>query len=148
MADIVAKIFPLLAWAAYVQPNRNPPKGHEPVAYIIVLINKDIEMPGFGKVDAAAAIENILLVAWSKGIGSCWLGSVERDKMMEILDIPSRLEIDSVIALGYPDEQPVSEDVRNDSEEPPKYYLDNKDILHVPKRTITTIGHFNGYGWH
>lgn len=137
------EIFAQLAWAAYVQPRRDPPAGKQPVAYIIVLVNRERAMAKFGSVDAAAAIENILLAAQGNQIGSCWLGSINRDKIREILEIPDKYDIDSVVALGYSDEQPVMEDCRTDSIE---YYLDDNDVLHVPKRPLRTIIHMNKFG--
>jgi len=138
-----ALVFAQLAWAGYVQPRRNPPAGKRPVGYIAVLIDPEKAMAQFGKVDAAAAIENILLTAQGMGIGSCWLGSINRDKLKEILEIPDKYDIDSVIALGYPDETPVMEDCKGDSI---KYYLDDKDTLHVPKRALRSITHINKFG--
>jgi nitroreductase len=137
------EIFAQLAWAAYVQPRRDPPAGKRPVAYIIVLVNRERVLAKFGSVDAAAAIENILLAAQGEGIGSCWLGSIKREKVREILEIPDKYDIDSVVALGYPDEQPIMEDCKGDSIE---YYLDDKDTLHVPKRPTASITHMNKFG--
>lgn len=137
------EIFAQLAWAAYVQPRRDPPAGKQPVAYIIVLVNTERAMANLGNVDAAAAIENILLAAQGKGIGSCWLGSINRDELREILDIPDKYDIDSVVTLGYSDEAPVMEDCKGDSIE---YYLDDKDVLHVPKRPVRSITHMNKFG--
>ena len=141
--EIRGKVFAQLAWAGYVQPRRDPPADKRPVAYIIVLIDKERAMAKFGPVDAAAAIENILLAAQGNQIGSCWLGSIKRDRIREILEIPDTYEIDSVIALGYPDEQPVMEDCKSESIE---YYLDDKDVLHVPKRPLKSITHMNKFG--
>ncbi|MBU2457889.1 MAG: nitroreductase family protein, partial [Planctomycetes bacterium] len=94
-------------------------------------------------VDAAAAIENILLAAWGKGIGSCWLGLIDREKISQILNIAPKYHIDSVVALGKPAEKPVMEDAKT---EDTKYYLDDKDTLHVPKRPLKKILHFNRFG--
>ena len=141
--DLKVKVFAQLAWAAYVQPRRDPPAGKRPVAYIVVLVHSDKAMAKWSKADAAAAIENILLAAQGKGIGSCWLGSIKRDKLREILEIPDKYDIDSVIALGYPDEQPVMENCKGESIE---YYLDDNDVLHVPKRPLRTITHMNKFG--
>jgi len=137
------QVFAQLAWAAYVQPRRDPPAGKRPVSYIIVLVSKERALADFGPVDAAAAIENILLAAQGQGIGSCWLGSIKRDKIREILEIPDKYDIDSVIALGYPDEQPVMEDCKGESIE---YYLDDNDVLHIPKRPLQSITHMNNFG--
>jgi nitroreductase len=140
------KIFEQLAWAGYVRPRRDPAPGSRPVAYIVILVNSQRALGEYSNVDAAAAIENIILTAWSKGIGSCWLGSVQREKIRELLGVPEHLEINSVVALGYPDEKPIMEDAKKDDEESLRYYLDDCDRLHVPKRILTSLGHLNRYG--
>ena len=136
----VERVFEHLAWAGYVKPKRTPPAGKRPVAYIVVMVNRNIskEAPD----DAAAAIENILLAAWAKGIGSCWIGSVQRQGVAALIAMPENYLIDSVIALGYPDEEPALEDCKDDSI---KYYLDDNDRLHVPKRTLADIVHENSF---
>jgi nitroreductase len=136
-------LFEHLAWAGYVKPKRNPPAGKQPVAYIVVLTDpaKSPERACLG--DAAAAIENILLAAWSLEIGSCWLGAINRDEIKKLLAIRSELYIDSVLALGYPAENPIMEEAKAGSTQ---YYLDENDTLHVPKRPLSEIAHFNSYG--
>ena len=142
--EMAKQIFPELAWAGYVQPRRNPPAGGEPVAYIVVLVDgESATSAGLGSVDAAAAIENIMLAAWSKGIGSCWIGSVKRENAKKILSIPDEIKIDSIVALGYPDEEPLMEDAEGEGI---KYYLDDKDRLHVTKRRLKNIASVNKYG--
>ena len=140
--QITDRLFEQLAWAAYVQPKRNPPADKRPAAYIVVLVNNEITLENFGGIDAAAAIENILLSAWAKGIGSCWIGSVNRHNVIDILNIPQNYILDSVIALGYPAEQPQMEDCKDDSI---KYYLDADNTLHVPKRPLKAITHLNKF---
>ncbi len=139
------KLFDQLAWAAYVQPKRIPPANKRPVAYIIILVSKDIAVSNSGAIDAAAAIQTILLAACSKGIGSCWLGSINRNKIREIFNIPESYEINSVIALDYPAEQPKFEETAENTLEGIKYYLDDTDQLHVPKRPLSKITHINGF---
>jgi len=139
--QILDGVFAQLAWAGYIKPKRTPPADLRPVAYIVVLINSDISSKGTE--DAAAAIENILLAAWARGVGSCWIGSVKRDELAKNLALPANYNIDSVIALGYPAEEPVMEDCRDDSI---KYYLDENDRLHVPKRPLKSITHINKFG--
>ncbi len=136
----VERVFEHVAWAGYVKPKRTPGAGKRPVAYIVVLVNREIckEAPD----DAAAAIENIILAAWSLGIGSCWMGSVQRERIAELIAMPENFMIDSIVALGFPDEEPVMEDCKGDSI---KYYLDNDDRLHVPKRVLADIVHENRF---
>lgn len=136
------EVFDQLGWAAYVRPKRNPPADKRPVAYIIVIINKHRALTKFGPVDAAAAIENILLAARALEIGTCWVGSVNKEKLGSLIDLPDDHQIDSVIALGYPDEEPLMEDCKTDSIE---YYLDEEDRLHVPKRPLSSVIHFDKY---
>jgi nitroreductase len=138
--EIRKKIFPCLRWAAYIAPQGNPKPGHEPVAYIIILVNTTTRDKGF-EYDAGAAMENMILTAWERGVGSCWLLSVEREKIQEILRIPTDYRIDSVLALGYPDEDPFVEDMKDSV----KYWKDSDGRLHVPKRKLDDIIHFNKF---
>lgn len=138
--EIVDKIFPALRWAGYIHPEGNPPAGKEPVAYIIVLINKT-KTQVEAEADAAAAIENMLLVAEEEGLGSCWLGAVDRARVRDILKVPDYCEIKYVIALGYPDEKPKVERLRNSI----RYWKDRNGRLHVPKRSLKEILHRNTY---
>jgi nitroreductase len=136
----VDKLFPALKWAGYIAPAGNPPEGKQPMAYIIVLINTEIRSQG-GEVDAAAAIENMILTALEDGIGSCWLGAIDRDQLRKIFNIPQKYRVDSVLALGYPDESPVVEEVTDSI----KYWKDEYGILHVPKRKLSDIVHYNKF---
>ncbi|MHB0946805.1 MAG: nitroreductase family protein [Sedimentisphaerales bacterium] len=138
---VCAELFETLAWAGHVKPQRNPPPLHRPVAYIVVLADTAIKDNAVA--DAAAAIENILLAAWSKGVGSCWLGAIDRKKISQILNAGEKYKIDSVVALGKPAENPVMEDAAGADT---KYYLDANDRLHVPKRPLQKILHFNKFG--
>jgi len=135
---LVQEIFPLLKWAGYIHPEGNPEKGREPVGYLVILVNKEIYDNNY-KYDAGAAIENFILSTWSYGIGSCWLLSVNRPKLRSLLKIKEKYEIDSVVALGYPDEEPVIVD----TEDSIKYYKDEQNRLHVPKRKMKKIYHIN-----
>ncbi len=57
----------------------------------------------------AAATENLLLAAWDKGIGSCWMSAPQRMGFGEELRArfaPDKGEFVAAITLGYPDETP------------------------------------------
>ncbi|MGC9133102.1 MAG: nitroreductase family protein [Nanopusillaceae archaeon] len=56
--------------------------------------------------DIAAIVENILLAATDKNIGTCWIGSFDEEKLKELLGIPKDRSIHVLITMGYPDEKP------------------------------------------
>ena len=139
-ADLCKQVFDLTAWAGRVTPRRTPKAGQEPVAWVITLLNSQ-RGPVAAKHDAAAAIENMILVAVEEGLGSCWIGSVKREELAKLLNVPEHCAIDSVLALGYADESPVAEETDEDI----AYYLDDKDVLHVPKRKLKDVLHRQRY---
>ncbi len=135
---LLEPVFSTLAWAAYLGPEGKPKEGEKPVAYIIILNNR--KMKSFTpQADFGAAIENILIAAFDKGIGSCWIGSIQREKLAEILNIPIDYSIEYVVALGYPLEQAIAEPETGSL----KYWRDSQGIHHVPKRRIEDVLHHN-----
>ena len=138
--EMTAAIFPHLKWAAYIAPEGNPRAGSEPTAYVLTLVNASIRKSGF-EWDAGAAIENMILTALAEGVGSCWILSVDKEAVKGIVGLPEGLEIDSVLALGYPDEDPVVEDFTDSV----KYWKDEEGRLHVPKRRLESVVHYNRY---
>ncbi|RKY82714.1 nitroreductase [candidate division KSB1 bacterium] len=133
---MLPKVFETTRWAGYITPRGIPPEGERPVAYIVVLINSRIAKAG-GQHDAAAAIMSMIAVACEEGIGSCWIGSIDRDSLRRILQIPEEYVIDAILALGYPNEAPVVEELTDSV----KYWKDDQEVLHVPKRKLETILH-------
>jgi nitroreductase len=134
------EILPCLKWAGYIAPAGNPKPGREPQAYVVVLVNANIREKGF-EWDSGAAIENMILAAWERGVGSCWIISVDKARVSAALNIPSGYKVDSVIALGYPAEAPVIEDLKDSVE----YWKDESGCLHVPKRKLADVIHFNSF---
>lgn len=59
--------------------------------------------------DCAACSENMLLAAYSLGLGTCWLGVYPNKDMQgdfrKFFEMPDYIEPFCVVALGYPDEQ-------------------------------------------
>jgi len=74
---------------------------------IVVYVNKESD-PWQMKnniCDASAAIENLILAAWSEGIGSCWMTGPLKKKDSEIkmfLGISEDKEIVGIIPIGIP----------------------------------------------
>jgi len=139
--DLLEKVFNTLKWAMYLAAG-TPREGEKPVAYVVVLVNTRKKSQG-GEVDCAAAIENMVLTAWEEGIGACWMASIDREKLREILAIPDYCKVCFVVALGYKAEEPVVEDMMDNDV---KYWRDENGVLHVPKRRLEDIVFFYSYG--
>ena len=139
--EIRRAVFPCLRWAAYITPRGNPGPGQEPMAYIVPLVNLAVREKGF-EYDVGAAMENMILAAREEGLGSCWLLSVEREKLAEILSVPEGYRVDCVLALGYPAESPVTEEFTGSV----KYWQDAEGVLHVPKKPLRSVFHINRFG--
>lgn len=64
--------------------------------------------------DCGAATENILLAATAQGLGAVWCGTWPNDgnvkKIQEILNLPSTVVPYSMLAIGYPAENPQPKD--------------------------------------
>ena len=58
--------------------------------------------------------QSILLGATEKGLGGCIIGSIQRERLRKVLEIPARYEILLVLALGKPKERVVIETVGPD----------------------------------
>ena len=69
---------------------------------------------GGGQLDAGLLGENVMLAAYALGLGTCCLGgpvrflksNADARFFLERLDIPADYELNYIIAVGYPDEQP------------------------------------------
>ncbi|OGD30561.1 MAG: nitroreductase [Candidatus Aminicenantes bacterium RBG_13_63_10] len=138
--EVCKLLFPSLRWAAYISPHGDPPPGQEPTAYIVTLVNTGIREKGY-EYDVGAAMMSMTLAAWAEGVAGCWVISVDKAEVRRLLDVPETHLIDSVLALGYPAETPVVEDL-NDSV---RYWKDPEGRLHVPKRRLDSIVHFNRF---
>ena len=132
-AQLREKIFPFTGWAAYFRGTYTPSEQERPAAYIGVFTGEENKISS--ETAAGAMIENMLILAQAEGLGSCWLGSVNREKITEILDSPKDKHLLYLVALGYPAESPVAAPFTGDV----KYYLDDNKVLHVPKKSFKDV---------
>jgi len=149
------EVFRHVKWAGYIAPKGNPELGAEPVAYIVILINKNkVSHPVMKRDekairfsfkadirDVGSAGQSIMLQACSKGIASCWLGAINKHGIRKALSVPKHLDVDSVIALGYP--KMVSKIARFDGSV--KYYVSKSGTFCVPKRPVRDIIHIDKF---
>jgi len=132
--EIREELFKELKWANYLPPElQTPPENEKPMAYIVVIRNKNLRKDP--SPDVGAAIENILLGATSFGLGSCWMGAIARNNIQKLLNIPLNYEVEYVISLGFPDEESEIEDYKDSF----KYWKDKNGKMHVPKRKLNDI---------
>lgn len=129
------KIFETLGWAGYLKDWQGPVVGERPAAYIILVQDSSYKMAT--SFDAGIAAQTILLGATEIGLGGCMIGNIQTEKLKQILNLEENLEIVLVIALGKPKESVVIETM--DAKGDIKYWRDENQIHHVPKRNLDDI---------
>jgi nitroreductase len=137
--DLVEKVFEQVRWAGYIAPRGTPSEGEKPTAFILILIRKELKT-AYTYHDIGAAAQNMMLQAEEYDIGCCWIGSLNKEKVREILNVPTEFELDTIIAMGYEDE----ESEYFDSDETVKYDKINGKYK-VPTRKLETITHYNSF---
>ena len=132
----VKEVFAHTKWGGALPNGLGQPKaGEEPVLFIAVVINKDIN-PNC-ETDAGLAISNMTLAAWNHGVGSCIIGACNKPVLSEMFGLTEEQQLHSVVAFGYPSHVSTIVDMENPEEV--KYYLDeNKDYV-VPKRKLSDV---------
>ena len=136
---MVAKVQPLVKWAAYLPPEQGVPKpGEQPVLFVAVV--QDASSPGDKDTDAGIALANLTLAAWAKGVGSCIMGAIDRPRLAELLGLSENEKLHSMVALGYPAH--ASRVVPLTEATGVKYYLDENRDYCVPKRAAADIARF------
>ncbi len=56
--------------------------------------------------DVTLAGMQLMLQAHALGLGTCWIGAVEHEPLIEILRIPKEIEIVGLLTVGFPAENP------------------------------------------
>lgn len=57
-------------------------------------------------IDATIAFQNMVVAAWSLGVGSCWIGAFDEEKVKQLLNVPKQWKVVALVTFGYPAEQP------------------------------------------
>ncbi|NOZ82059.1 MAG: nitroreductase family protein [Candidatus Micrarchaeota archaeon] len=82
--------------------------------FIVACINMKIASATYGErgvrlyciQSVAAAIQNMLLLAEAKGLGTCWVGAFSEQKVSLILECPEYIRPCAIITVGHPAEVP------------------------------------------
>jgi nitroreductase len=62
----------------------------------------------------------MLLAAHALGLGACWIGAFDEERVVNILNLPSGVRPIAIVPLGYPDEVPL-----------PPSRIELKDLIHL-----------------
>lgn len=133
---INGQIFSCLKWAGYMKDWPGPQEGERPSGYIIILVDEK-ESNEWVAYDCGIAGQSILLGARAKGLAGCMIGAINRNKLLDLLQIPKQFKILLVIAIGKPKEKIIVEGVGPDNNI--RYWRDQNGVHHVPKRKLDDI---------
>ena len=86
----------------------------EATVVVVVCANNDRSSERYGDrgatlyciQDTAAAVQTILLVAHSIGLGTCWIGAFDEDAVREVIRAPNGVRPVAIVPLGHPAETP------------------------------------------
>jgi len=70
-------------------------------AAIVVL--KDVANSRWADIDCAHAVQNMANAAWALGLGTCWVGNFDAQKIAAMLDVPQSWTILTILPFGYSD---------------------------------------------
>ena len=70
-----------------------------PVA--IAIVAKMKTSPKWYLIDTSLVSMNMMLMAWSLGIGTCWIGSMNREKAKKILGLGDNDHLLTILPFGY-----------------------------------------------
>lgn len=131
-------IFPLLAWAGYLQDWDGPESGERPAAYLVQCL--DTRISGDDCLcDDGLQLEAITLGATTCGIAGCIIKAFNASGVSLALRLPEYLKPRYVLALGYPREKIVIEDMDGSTSADFKYYRTPDGVHHVPKRPLEEL---------
>ncbi len=60
----------------------------------------------WSRVDVSIMVDHITLAAHERGLGSCWIGAFDKEKVGQTLGVPEGRSVAVCLTLGYPDESP------------------------------------------
>lgn len=132
--DVNAKIFPHLAWARRLKDWKGPGPGERPSAYVV--IGGDVDNTHL-VVDLGIACQTLFLGLAEAGLAGCMIGNLDAKAVHDIVGFPDNIKVLQVMAVGYPGETVVIDEMRpGDGTD---YYRDADDAHHVPKRRLEEV---------
>ena len=131
----VAKLCELTKWAAAIPDGAGTPAPEQrPTLFIVVL--QDTSVPGHSDIDVGIAVASMTTAAWAKGIGSCIIGTLPKDRTAQFLELPENLQVHTGIAFGYPAHRSTVVPLKDGQK---KYWRDGNGDYYVPKYALEDI---------
>ncbi|MEW5899487.1 MAG: nitroreductase family protein [Bacillota bacterium] len=93
-------------------PEANPGKkgiASAPVAVVLCAhpgYSGEREGQKYYLVDCGIALEHLVLAACAQGLGTCWIGVFDEDRIKKDFGIPEPWRVVALTPLGYPDQDP------------------------------------------
>lgn len=131
------RIYPLLKWAGYFTEWDGPEKGERPAAYLIQCL--DTKYGQNCLCDDGLQLEAITLGMRTLGLGGCIIKAFNAPALSDVLGLEERYVPRYVLALGYPAEEVVIEDMSGSEDADFKYYRTPDRVHHVPKRPLDEL---------
>ncbi len=57
------------------------------------------------QIDLGIAMEHMVLKATELGLGTCWIGWFDESTLKKILEIPNKIKVSALLAVGYPKDE-------------------------------------------
>ncbi|MFX1453909.1 MAG: nitroreductase family protein [Promethearchaeota archaeon] len=88
---------------------------------LIAIVGDKELSPNWYLYDTCFVSLQLALAAWSFGIGTCWIGRINRDNVKELLNLKKSDHLLTVLPLGYPKDEIPEPRPRKSLEEIVKY---------------------------
>ena len=89
--EILMKLAKCLSYGRFMQE----------VPAAIAIVAKIKTSPKWYLIDTSLVSMNMMLMAWSLGIGTCWIGAMNREKAKQIIGLGQNDHILTVLPFGY-----------------------------------------------
>jgi nitroreductase len=68
-----------------------------------IAVLKDRNNTRWADVDCAQAVQNMANAAWALGLGTCWVGNFDKEKIAALLKLPEDWPVFTILPFGYSD---------------------------------------------
>jgi len=73
---------------------------------VVGCAHKDLIAGKWSIISTTIALQNMVIAAWALGVGSCWVGDFNEEKVKKLLNIPESWNVVALVSFGYPAEKP------------------------------------------